>query len=1348
MSGAWFPTAGRSRAVLIGAGDYDSPALAAIPAVVNNLSALRETLTDSTRGVFEPAHCAVAGLHRPTSVAEVGSALGKASREAVDLLLVYYAGHGLLDSGGDLHLALHDTEPDNAAYSSLAVSRIKQDLGQAAARVRVLILDSCFSGQAISAMAGPEALVAGQLQLNGTYTLTSSPATRPSAAPPGERHTAFTGALLRALAAPKPLTLDEIYQSVRTELLGLGLPEPQRRGTNNGERLALVRGAGKGGSSEPPPPPPHRRRGGLLEQVLDDANRQSVVLRRARADRTEGARTFSDAGTDAGRARVVEFWRAVEMFSPQKVKRVNKRELRVRVVPGEPLPWQPEHELASRKLTDKQVWRHMVYLGVHQIEPVFDILHSVFAPDETSYDERPGGESALAAFAVAQDGRAIVDSQVLSTCAWATGRLLNPGPDAPGWLTGFDGVRREFDRLFAGLTGPDSDKAGPGNEDGPPVDDDLLAYCLQMVEDLVRLGAAVPHGEIRIESMIVSKRNAHGADGLDFLNSMIVEDLVTVADRIREGTASTALRAFLRPEAQLDPTARVDVRTRLDEVLDAVAPARLPLGRWPADPAHALALGQQLAVARCASTADEPGGVLGVNGPPGTGKTTMLRDLVAGLVVRRATALAGLRRPDDAFTGDTDTWQTGDYTRRLYRLVPGITGHEMVVASANNGAVENVTDEMPARDAIDDSWRAAAAAVDYFPGIGSALLGTEERGASEGAGWALLAARLGNKANRGTFVSAFWYGPRDGRPGMRVILKRYEESGPERAWAEAVADFRRALAAAESGQSTRQRAYEAMREIPVVTVALGQSTRDFAAAERRVAEVRQLQQAAHDTGLAWDQELGRQVDLRKVHQGSKPGFLERLMSWGRVTREWRAADSKIVERIQAADHARGAARQEVTRLSGIAEQQRVSAARAAEAMRHAQARLDAANEEVSRARARYGDHFPGDGWHDDRDRRELAAPWNDPEWNGARTELFLAALRLHKEFLQHTASKLRKTLHGAVDILEGSAPRDIPAAAALTAWQALFLVVPVVSTTFSSFARMFRHLTAESLGWLLIDEAGQAPPQSAVGALWRSRHAVIVGDPLQLEPICGVPFPAEQAIRNEFGVAPEWLTGPSSVQQLADRVTRWGTTLHGEDEDIWVGAPLTVHRRCQEPMFGIANDIAYDGTMIHAADPRGAAAFDARYPSLPASKWIDVVGESAGRHWIPAEGEQLETVLKALDNLGFPMSEVMVIAPFREVSNEVRKAAGRYTGMVAGTIHTAQGKQADIVVLVLGGNPTQDGARAWAAGSPNLVNVAASRAKYRLYVIGNRALWSRHRYFSVMSERLPYSSPGDRRTNR
>jgi hypothetical protein len=59
-----------------------------------------------------------------------------------------------------------------------------------------------------------------------------------------------------------------------------------------------------------------------------------------------------------------------------------------------------------------------------------------------------------------------------------------------------------------------------------------------------------------------------------------------------------------------------------------------------------------------------------------------------------------------------------------------------------------------------------------------------------------------------------------------------------------------------------------------------------------------------------------------------------------------------------------------------------------------------------------------------------------------------------------------------------------------------------------------------------------------------------------------------------------------------------------------------------------------------------------------------------------------------------------------------------------GTIHTFQGREADTVILLLGASAgAHTGAREWAAGTPNILNVAVSRAKQNLYVVGSRTAW-------------------------
>jgi hypothetical protein len=69
-------------------------------------------------------------------------------------------------------------------------------------------LDCCFSGRAFGEpMADQASQLAGQVDVDGTYVLTSAHANEVALTLPGEDHTAFTDRLLRLLHAgvsPKP----------------------------------------------------------------------------------------------------------------------------------------------------------------------------------------------------------------------------------------------------------------------------------------------------------------------------------------------------------------------------------------------------------------------------------------------------------------------------------------------------------------------------------------------------------------------------------------------------------------------------------------------------------------------------------------------------------------------------------------------------------------------------------------------------------------------------------------------------------------------------------------------------------------------------------------------------------------------------------------------------------------------------------------------------------------------------------------------------------------------------------------------------------------------------------------
>ncbi|WP_048305480.1 hypothetical protein [Halomonas sp. PR-M31] len=137
-----------------------------------------------------------------------------------------------------------------------------------------------------------------------------------------------------------------------------------------------------------------------------------------------------------------------------------------------------------------------------------------------------------------------------------------------------------------------------------------------------------------------------------------------------------------------------------------LVPARMPLRRWPDEDEHSMSLMQQFAINSIDTDLDERG-LYSVNGPPGTGKTTMLRDLVARNVVKRAEALSGLESVGEAFDDDLQVNIDGEL-RRIKTLIPALSGYEMLVVSSNNAAVENITRELPERKALGDAYREMA----------------------------------------------------------------------------------------------------------------------------------------------------------------------------------------------------------------------------------------------------------------------------------------------------------------------------------------------------------------------------------------------------------------------------------------------------------------------------------------------------------------------------------------------------------------------------------------------------------------------------------------------------------------
>lgn len=1076
------------------------------------------------------------------------------------------------------------------------------------------------------------------------------------------------------------------------------------------------------------------------------SGRSSAALREVTQDQEAWT---SVQGSNDEQQRTLRFWWMLELFSPQGVPRLTPRATRPRdrqVIawkPGDRLPWEalpPPGRVGGTERT----WQHTVYLGVYDLESTYESLHRVFGSDENAYDERPPGRSAGAGVLVDGEGQLLAESAILSSALWAVGRIETSGASDSGWADGFPDAATSFREAVDAHEGARRDASG--GSAAPAQDGESLTALSRLAHELTGVVGRddLATQAIIIQSVAVPLRRPEGAGDIDFLNSFFLDDLTAVGGALKEGHCGAALASYLTSDDVLDESARVDVMRSDEEVNSGVAIERLPRGRWPSNPEHSLSLRQQFAVNRALVDLSRGSGLMGVNGPPGTGKTTMLRDILAGNVVERARRLAAVERAKDAFISTPLTWSAGDgYPRKLWQLRPELTGYEMVVASANNAAVENVTTEIPVRKEIDARWRAEA---DYFADIAREVLAeTDPRKDREDAidAWGLVAARLGNKRNRGAFQSAFWFDKKDPSdkstaqgaiPRMQTRLAQWRDGAiPHRTWREAREAFRSAEKRVNLLIAQRKRAQERLVRLPHAVDA-----------ERRRADA--VARLRSDLGAAKDdlrvcqtasdaacQMSEHAATARERHVAEKPGLLEIIFTFGSALRDWRATLKPLDNALNAANAAQNLAQAQLSQG-----QERCAAlgdglasaggewAQAAETVADLRRGI-AADEKL------LGPGYPGEAWTGP--ARELRAPWLDVRLDEARSELFFAALTLHQDFFANTADEMLHGLRAALEIVVGGGPRGLEPHKRRAAWQLFFLVVPLVSTTFASLGRMFGDIGPESIGWLLIDEAGQASPQYAAGAIWRARRVVAVGDPLQLQPVVTIPRKVQRDIASAYGVSDTWIPPQASVQTLADRVSAYGTLLQQADRKVWVSAPLTVHRRCDDPMFTLCNEIAYGGIMVNGVkrelnNPEHPDLFDSEAgPLIVSSRWVDEPAPTPGTHLQENQIARLESALAYLAAKGVPASKVIAISPFRAVADRLAGLSASYPKLTAGTIHTAQGKEAPVVFLILGGDPSSPGAKAWAASSVNLVNVAASRASRRLFVIGDRDAWKRHDYF-------------------
>lgn len=234
----------RSRAVLIGTSAYHDKRFRQLPAARNSLNGVREVLVDERLCCWpgERVEVLLNQQHRPRLITD----LRRWARETTDVLVVYFVGHGIITPQGELCLALTDTVLDDPDVTGLEYRFVRSALIDSPARVKVVILDCCYSGRAIQALSSSENFG----DIRGAYVIAASDHAAHVPPPAGQplACTSFTGELLELIrtgipGAPDTLTLRVIYAHLRARLRSAQLPDPHHWSTDTAEDFGLARNA-------------------------------------------------------------------------------------------------------------------------------------------------------------------------------------------------------------------------------------------------------------------------------------------------------------------------------------------------------------------------------------------------------------------------------------------------------------------------------------------------------------------------------------------------------------------------------------------------------------------------------------------------------------------------------------------------------------------------------------------------------------------------------------------------------------------------------------------------------------------------------------------------------------------------------------------------------------------------------------------------------------------------------------------------------------------------------------------------------------------------------------------------
>lgn len=262
-------------------------------------------------------------------------------------------------------------------------------------------------------------------------------------------------------------------------------------------------------------------------------------------------------------------------------------------------------------------------------------------------------------------------------------------------------------------------------------------------------------------------------------------------------------------------------------------------------------------------------------------------------------------------------------------------------------------------------------------------------------------------------------------------------------------------------------------------------------------------------------------------------------------------------------------------------------------------------------------------------------------------------------------------------------------------FQKFLKIFPVVATTNISAHRLGEP--KQYFDMVIMDEASQCNTAVALVPIIRGEQLLLVGDPQQLKPVILLDERNNLILKKRYNITDEYDYRNKSVYQTflsADAVS---------DEVL-----LSYHYRCHPKIIGFNNKKYYNNKLnIRSSD-------NEKQPL----EFIECHSKDTTlKNTSESEAREIVHYVKT-----HPDKTIAVITPFVNQRNAIQEELNQsgITNVDCGTVHAFQGDEKQEIIFSLAlTDKTHEKTYSWLKNNKELINVATSRAKERLVIIGD-----------------------------